>query len=315
MENKTKLWVDLHRPTTLSDYVWRDDRQRKIVESWIADKDIPHILLSGSPGTGKSSLVQLLLRHLELEPGDTLYINASEETSVETVRNKVLNFASTMAWGNFKIVILEEFDAMTPNAQNSLKRIIEDYSNTCRFVLTTNYPNKINPAIFSRCQGFHMESLNDEQFLLRLAAILDEHEIEYDAETLVSYVSATLPDLRKAINVIQMNSKTGKLLPPDSDSVSKLDYMVLVTELFRKGQINQGRELIISEASHEDYIEIFRYLYRNLDYWGQTEEKQDDALLVIRDGMVKDTMVADREINLSATLVQLKQIYESKDDG
>lgn len=309
--NKNTLWTEYFRPKTIADYVWRDDRQREIVESWIKNKDLPSVVFSGSAGTGKSSLINVLLHELNVKDGDVLYKNASEETSIDMIRESVINFASTIPWGDFKVCILEEADALSKSAQNSLKRVIEDYSDTCRFVFTTNNPHKIDPALHSRCQGFHIDSLKEDEFLLRLAYILDQNDIDYDADVLISYVKATMPDLRKAIGLVQMNSKSGTLLPPSSDSVAKLDYMVVVTEMFRKGQIQQARETLVSNASQEDYIEIYRYLYRNLSYWGNTQEKQDDALLIIRDGMVNDSMVADREINLSATLIQLKQIYNS----
>lgn len=306
------VWTEYYRPKTIDDYVWRDERQRQIVESWIRDKNLPmSTILTGVAGVGKSSLINMLLKELGVQQGDILYKNASEETSVEMVREAIINFASTIPWGDFKVCILEEADALSKSAQNSLKRVIEDFSDTCKFFITSNNPHKIDPAIHSRSQGFHIESLKEDEFLLRLAYILDDNNIEYDPDVLISYVKATIPDLRKAIGLVQMNSKSGVLLPPSSDSSAKLDYMVLVSEMFRKGQIQQAREAIVSNASQEDYIEIYRYLYRNLAFWGDTQEKQDDALLIIRDGMVKDGMVADREINLSATLIQLKQIYNS----
>lgn len=303
------LWVEELRPKSIKDYVWRDDRQRQIVESWIAEKSLPSLILSGTAGTGKSSLLNVLIHEIGIQDGDILYINASEETSIEVVREKILNFAGTLPWGDFKIIILEEADALSKQAQNSLKRVFEDYSDNCRILMTTNNPHKIDPALHSRCQGFHIESLDEEGFLLRLAQILTDKDIEFDPDILISYVKATMPDLRKAIGLLEQNSKTGVLLAPDTDASSKLDYMVVVSELFRKGNIQQAREVLIREAGQEDYIEIFRYLYRNLDFWGKTEDKKDQALLAIRDGMYKDSFVADREINLSAVFVELKRIF------
>ena len=304
----TTLWTEKYRPKHISDYVWRDENQKKTVEAWVNDKNIPHILLSGTAGIGKSSLVNVLLHEIGIDDGDILEINASEETSIDTVREKIINFASTIPFGDFKVCILEEADALSRNAQNSLKRVTETYSENCRFIFTTNNPNKIDPALHSRCQTFHMTSLNEEQFLSRMMEILDDNNIEYDPEYLLTIFKATYPDLRKAINTLDMYSKDGKLMAPGSDSKSVKDYIVEVTDLFRKGKIQEGRTLLVTESNEEDYVDIFRFLYRNLDFWSDDSDVQDEALIIIKNGLVNDGLVADREINLSATLAQLKQL-------
>lgn len=303
-----RLWVEQYRPKSVNDYVWRDETQEKIVKKWIKDKNLPSILLSGSPGTGKSCLINVLMHELDIEKGDILEINASEETSIEVVRTKIMNFASTIPFGDFKVCILEEADALSPAAQNSLKRVIETNSDNCRFIFTTNNVNKVNPANFSRFQHFHFEKIDDEQFLLRLAFILDDNNVEYDTDDLIKYMRGTYPDLRKAINMIDMNVHDGKLLPPSADSKAKLDYMVKVVELFQNNKIGEARKLLIAEASPEEYTEIYRFLYRNLDFFGDTDDKQSQALIIIRDGLYKDAIVADSEINLSATLAELSML-------
>lgn len=303
-----RLWTEKYRPKYVDDYVWRDETQEKIVKKWIKDKSIPSILLSGSPGTGKSAIINVLINELEIEHGDILEINASEETSIEVVRTKIMNFASTIPFGDFKVCILEECDSMSPAAQNSLKRVIETNSDNCRFIFTTNNVNKVNPANFSRFQHFHFEKIDDEQFLLRLAFILDDNNVEYDIDDLIKYMRGTYPDLRKAINMIDMNVHDGKLLPPSADSKAKLDYMVRVVELFQNNKIGEARKLLIAEASPEEYTEIYRFLYRNLDFFGDTDDKQSQALIIIRDGLYKDAIVADSEINLSATLAELSML-------
>lgn len=303
-----RLWVERYRPKSVNDYVWRDETQEKIVKKWIKDKNLPSILLSGSPGTGKSAIINVLMHELDIDQGDILEINASEETSIEVVRTKIMNFASTIPFGDFKVCILEECDSMSPAAQNSLKRVIETNSDNCRFIFTTNNVNKVNPANFSRFQHFHFEKIDDEQFLLRLAFILDDNNVEYDTDDLIKYMRGTYPDLRKAINMIDMNVHDGKLLPPSADSKAKLDYMVKVVELFQNNKIGEARKLLIAEASPEEYTEIYRFLYRNLDFFGDTDDKQSQALIIIRDGLYKDAIVADSEINLSATLAELSML-------
>lgn len=306
------LWVEKYRPQKLSDYVWRDDKQQSQVQKWINDKDIPHILLSGTQGLGKTSLINVILNEIGIDRGDVLEINASEETSIDVVRSKVLNFASTLPYGNFKVIVLEEFSNMSLSAQASLKRVFEEYSDNCRFILTTNERHKIIPPIQSRCQTFHMVSLDKQAFMVRLATILVNEEIQADIETLDNFVQVTFPDMRAAINAIQLNSINGVLHNPSSDNGSTVDWMIQMVDLFKNGKLLAAREFICSHADYNDYPEIYRFLYRNLQLFGDTEQQREDCILVIRDGIVKDTMVADREINLSATIVELARVKGTK---
>lgn len=307
-----ELWTEKYRPNKVDDYVFRDEKQRSQVMQWIKEKTLPHVLLSGTQGLGKTSLINVLINELEIDRGDVLEINASNETGVDNVRIKIINFASTIAFGSFKIIILEEAEMLSASSQAALKRVLEEYSDNCRFFLTTNNPHKIIAPIHSRCQTFHMASLNIDEFRLRLATILATEGVEADLETLDTFIKATYPDLRKSINSIQMNVIDGKLQMPSSDSGSTSDWMIKMVELFKSGNITAAREYVCEHAEYNDYPEIFRFLYRNLPLWGASEQQHEDALIVIREGLVKDTLVADREINLSATLVQLKQIKEKR---
>ena len=306
------LWTEKYRPSRVDDYVWRDAKQQKQIMQWVSEKSIPNILLSGTQGLGKTSLINVLLHELSVEPGDVLEINASEETSIDVVRTKILNFASTIPYGDFKVIILEEADQLSLASMAAMKRIMEDYSESCRFLLTTNNPHKIIPPLHSRCQTFHMTSLNRDEFRLRLAYILTQENIQADVDTLDTFIEATYPDLRKAINSIQLNCVDGILTSPSSDSGSTSDWMIKMVELFKSGKITEAREFICNNADYNDYPEIYRFLYRNLTLWGDSETQREDAIIEIRDGIVSDTIVADREINLSAVLVKLTRIKNRK---
>ncbi len=307
-----ELWVEKYRPTSLAEYVFRDDAQKQQVESWITDNAIPHLMFSGGPGVGKTTLAKVLLHEIDIDWGDVLEINASRERGVTgstgNVDNKISNFVSTLPFGDFKIVLLDEVDYMTLSAQAQLRGLMETYHTTARFILTCNYPHKVIPALHSRAQGFRIEDLDETNFMVRLGEILTEEGVEIDIDTLELYVKASFPDLRKCINMCQMNSQTGKLLSPHQTDSSGPDYKVKMVQLFKEGKITEARKLICSKASPQEYEDIFKFLYRNLEYWGDTIDQQDEAILVIRDGIVKHGMCADPEINLAACLVQLNAL-------
>ena len=300
-----KLWVEAYRPTTLAEYVFRDDAQKQQVESWVKSGAIPHLLFSGAPGVGKTTLAKVLLNEIDADWGDVLEINASRERGIDVIREKITNFCSTMPFGEFKYIILDEADYTTEAAQAALRGAMEQYANSVRFILTCNYPHRIIPALHSRCQGFHIEKLNETDFMVRLGEVLVNENIEFNIDILELYVKATYPDLRKCINMCQMNAQTGTLLSPHRSESSGPDYKVEMVELFKAGKITEARKLICSKASPAEYDDIFKFLYRNLEYWGNTPEQHDEAILIIRDSLVKHTTCADPEINLAACLVQL----------
>lgn len=302
-----ELWVEKYRPSTTDDYVWIDREQKHMVETWIKDKYIPHLLLGGNAGAGKTTLAKVLVNELGIDAGEFLHINASRDNGVDVLRNKITNFCSTMPIGPFKIVLLDEADYISPPAQGILRGVIEQYSDSVRFILTCNYPNKIIPALHSRLQTIMFKRLDETEFTARLATILVTEGIDVDGETLKLYVKTTYPDLRKAINTVQMRSVSGRLEAPqveDSDG----DYKLLMIDLFRQGRIREARNMIIKQISLDEYEDVYRFMYRNLDFWGKDEDTQDSALLLIRKGLVNHSMAADPEINLSATFVELERL-------
>jgi DNA polymerase III delta prime subunit len=303
-----KLWTEAYRPTTTEDYVFRDEAQKHQIENWVKEGALPHLLFSGAPGTGKTTLAKVLLAELGVMDLDILEINASNENSVDTIRTKITNFSSALPFGDYKYVLLDEADYITPNGQAALRGVMETYHTSCRFILTCNYPNRVIPALHSRCQGFHIEKLDVTEFTARIATIGISEGVDLDLDTLDTYVQANYPDLRKAINSVQQNVVDGVLQRPQAGDQASSDWMLQAVEMFKAGQYKPARELIVSQARPEEYDDVYKFLYRNLQLWGDTDAKQEQAIIVIRDGMVKQPLCADPEINLSATLIELTLI-------
>ena len=304
-----ELWVEKYRPKILKEFVVRDDTQRQQIAFWIKEGAIPHLLLSGRPGIGKTTLAKILFNELDVSSYDILEINASRERGIDEIRDRVTSFIQIMPFGAFKYVLLDEADYITPIGQAALRGVMEEYHTTARFILTCNYPNRVIPALHSRCQGFHMETIDKNEFTARVAEILIAEKIEPDLEILDTYVKAIYPDLRKCINMVQMNCRDGKLMPPTQGDSGQQDYRLKMVELFKVGKINEARKLVCSQAKPEECEEIYRWLYDNLDIITKEDELQDKAVLIIKQGLVDHSFVADPEINLASVMIKLARLH------
>ena len=302
-----ELWVEKYRPKSMDGYVFRDEHQRKQITTWIKDKSIPHLLLSGNAGIGKTTLAKILINELGIEDYDVLEINASRTNSVEDVRDKITNFVQMIPFGPFKVVLLDEADYLSPNAQAALRGVMEEYHATARFILTCNYPNRIIPAIHSRCQGFHVERTDLTEFTARVATILVDEGVDFDLDTLDLYVKVAYPDLRKCINLVQQNVNEGSLAAPSKGDEGAAEWKFDMVELFKAGKINEARKLLCGKIRAEEMEEVYRWLYDNLEIFG-AEDAQDKAVLIIKQGLVDHTLVADSEINLAAVLIKLAKL-------
>ena len=302
-----ELWVEKYRPSIVDGYVFRDDHQRNQINTWIRDKSIPHLLLSGSAGIGKTTLAKILIHEIGIEDYDVLEINASRTNSVDDVRDKITNFVQMIPFGPFKVVLLDEADYLSPNAQAALRGVMEEYHSTARFILTCNYPNRIIPAIHSRCQSFHVERTDMEQFIARVEKILTTENITFDLESLANYVSVTYPDLRKCINMVQQNINEGVLQAPNKGDAGEADWKFDMVQLFNAGKITEARKMLCGKLRAEEMEEVYRWLYDNLNIFG-SDDNQDKAIIIIKSGLVDHTGCADPEINLAATLVRLSKL-------
>ena len=306
-----QLWVEKYRPKTIDDYVFTNPDTRAIVQHWVNEKSIPHILLHGSAGTGKTTLAKILLRATEVEDIDVLLVNGSKEgRKIDWLREKLDSFCATMPFGTFKIVLIDEADYLNnTSVQPALRNLMENYSDNVRFILTCNYPHRIIEPLRSRCQDLKIDNTDRTEFTARAATVLMTESIDFDLETLDSYVISTYPDLRKCINLLQANSTTGKLADVKGKEVlGTADFRLQAVELFKQGRLREARQVLCNNARPEEMESIFRWAYDNLNLWSNTAEGQDEAILIIRRGLVNNVSCADTEINLSATITELISI-------
>jgi replication factor C small subunit len=288
--------------------VFTDPVQREQIEYFVREKSVPHLLFTGPAGTGKTTLAKILVNSLDIDPYDFLQVNASRDNGVDFLKSKIEGFVSTLPFGDLKIVLLDEADYLSHNAQAILRGLMETYQSQARFILTANLAHKIITPLKSRCQQIVIDKTDQTEFTSRAATVLLTEGVEFDLDTLDSYVKATYPDLRSCLKLLQTNSVSGKLtISATSSGSDSADHKLEVIELFKRGKIREARTLLCTHTSPDEVEEVFKWLYQNLDLWGSVE-KQDEAIKIIRKGLYYHTIVGDPEVNLSATLVELSQL-------
>ena len=300
------LWVERYRPTKLENYIGNEHLKSK-VDVYLKSGDMPHLLLFGRAGTGKTTLAKMLVNSIEC---DYLYINASDENSVDTVRNKVRNFASTIGFKDMKIIILDECDYITPNAQAALRNLMETLSKHCRFILTCNFVERIIDPIQSRCQSFQIVPPSKKEVAVHLHNILTEEEVACKMDDVVSLVNAGYPDIRRVINSAQRQVVDGMLVI-DEQALMENDYKLTLIEILKndnkKDAFKKIRKLL-ADSKVTDFSDGFRLLYDTLDDWasGHTAE----VILILAEGQRDDIVVVDKEINFMATMVKILTIIK-----
>lgn len=306
---KEKLWVEKYRPKTFNDYIFHNESHKKAFLQMVKEKSIPHLLLSGVQGSGKTTLARLLLESMGLDDTDVLHLNASDENNVETVREKIKNFISTYSFSSFKVVYLEEADYLTPAGQAIMRGLMEDYADVARFLLTCNYENKIKPAIRSRCQHFRFKAMDKDDIAEYAAKILLAEDVKFSLDELYEFISVGYPDIRKIIHSIQQNVFDGQLQKTELDAEG--DYKFEMLDLLQQDDWVSIRTLLCNNVSTEEWEGVYRFLYENLDKckkFSENSSKKDSAIVIIAEHLSKHSMIADAEINAAAMFIRLANL-------
>ena len=298
------LWVERYRPVDLENYIGNEHLKTK-VSKYISTGDIPHLLLHGKAGTGKTTLAKLLVSNVDC---DQMYVNASDENNVETVRNKIKMFASSVGFKDLKVIILDECDFLTPNAQAALRNLMETFSKHCRFILTCNYVERIIDPIQSRCQSFQIIPPSKKEVAIHTSKILNTEGVSFENEQIVTMVNSSYPDIRRIINAVQRNIVDNRLIV-DTESLVQNDYKLQVLEILqtqdKKNAFKNLRQLL-ADSQIRDYADLFRLLYDEIESYGKGHIAE--VILTIAKYELSDAQVVDKEINAMAMLIEILNI-------
>ena len=301
-EVNNSLWVEKYRPRKLTEYVGNEHLKQK-VSDYLQSGDVPHLLFFGKAGTGKTTLARLIVNSINC---DYIIINASDENNVDTVRNKVKGFASTIGFKDMKVIILDEFDYMTPNAQAILRNLMETFSKHCRFILTCNYVEKVIDPIQSRCQTFQIVPPSKKEVAVQISHILGKEQVGFKPADLVPIIDSSYPDIRKIINTCQLNSTKGQL-KLDTTSVIDSDIKSKVVDILKSKNDKRNKwkniRQAVADARIQDFTELYSFLYEKVDDYGGTNTS--NIILILSESQHKDALVVDKEITFMSCIIQI----------
>jgi DNA polymerase III delta prime subunit len=295
------IWAEKYRPSKLEDYVGNDTLKNKVAQ-YIETNDIPHLLLYGSAGTGKTTLAKLITNSIKC---DMLYINASDENGIDTIRVKIKNFACNIGFNPLKVIILDEADYFTPAGQAGLRNTMETFSEHTRFILTCNYHERIIEPIQSRCQAFAIHPPTKKDVAANLVNILKKENVKMDNDGVVLLVNTHYPDIRAIINTAQRNVVDGVLTLARED-VLEGDIKAKIVEMLKNDDKKQAftdiRQLL-ADNSIKSFADFYTILFEKVEEYAPNNVA--DAIIIIADGQFQDASVVDKEICFMSTIIKL----------
>ena len=302
-----ELLTEKYRPKKIEDLVLINKEFGEKLKQWKEKGSFDgHLLFYGPPGTGKSSSVNVILNELNIS--DYIIINGSDKTGIDDTR-RIIEYASVPSIQGFKVVVFEEFERLSPQAQDSLKYVLEKYSEWCRFIFTTNNINKVTQPIISRCQVFPFNHLEVQDFMLKIVDITTKENVQASPDDIADYINASYPDLRKCINLINQNIVDGKLVKLNKDEALSIDrYKSIFDYLKGKASILETQKVLATTFKDDEFEYCYKILYNNIQMITEDQNKWDKILLVIAEYLVKNDTVAFKDINLMACLTELKSL-------
>jgi replication factor C small subunit len=300
---KHSLWVEKYRPDSLKNYIGNEDF-KSTIKKYIDQNDLPNIILFGPPGTGKTTLSKLIIKNIDC---DYLYINASDENSIDTIRDKVKSFASTATFKSLKVIILDEADYLTINAQSALRNIIETFSKSTRFIFTCNYIERIMEPIQSRCHVFKLNAPSKKEIAIHVSNILNTEQVSHEINDLALIINSYYPDIRKVLNNCQINSNSGQLVVNKKEIIES-NYLLKILKILTKPDSKSFNDIrqIIADSEVKEFNELFKFLFENLEVYGK--RKESELILILAEMEYQSSFVIDKEINALATISKILNI-------
>jgi len=292
------LLVEKYRPTTLEHYVGNENI-KEVIQKYLNQNDIQNFIFYGGAGTGKTTLAKLIVKNLDC---DFLYLNASDENGIDTIRDKVKGFASTASFKGIKVVILDEADFITIQGQAALRNVIETFSRSTRFILTCNYIERIIDPIQSRCQVLKIVPPSKLDTAKHTVWVLDQEEISYETDDIKSIVNQYYPDLRKMLNTIQSSTINSKLLL-DKDVLVSSNYMLSIIKELSTSKNWKNIRQIIADSGVKDFEELYRFLFDNSSKYAS--DREGSVAIILNEHLYQSNFRIDKEINIMSAISKI----------